>query len=164
VHVSTSTAPATSCPIDARAASLARRYTAKGDLELLFIRQIAAAETTFNSLQRALDRLYAATELDDVKIDRLTRAQSRAQRMQTIALKELKDLQQRRNLFERFPDQTKDCAPLADHFCYVGQHPAIKPIPPMHRGRLDPPLDNRPMRVSYEGGIKHLVVDEAAAA
>jgi hypothetical protein len=160
-----STAPARTCPIDARAATLVRQYDAKGDLELLFIRQIASAETTFDSLQRALDKLYAAAELDDVKIDRLTRAQSRAQRMQTIALRELKDLQARRNLIERFPDQTKDCPPLGDHFCHIGEHPIVKPIPPMHRGRLYPPTDHRRMRYSTpeEGRFKHLVPDEEAA-
>ena len=157
-----STAPTPLCPIDARAASLARQYAAKGDLELLFIRQIAAAEITFDSLQRALDKLYAAADLDDVKIDRLTRAQSRAQRMQTVALKELKDLQHRRNLIERFPDQTKDCAPLADHFCHVGENPMVTPINPIYRGRLYPPLDNKRMTYSTSG-IKRLVPDEDAA-
>ena len=43
---------------------------------------------------------------------------------------------------ERFPDQTKDCAPLADHSAHVGQHPRFRPIPLQQRGRLHPPLDN----------------------
>jgi len=143
------------CPIDTRAAVLARQYRAQGDLELIFVRQIASAETTFNSLQRAIDRLNAAAEIDDVRIDRLSRSQARSQRMQTNALKELKELQQRRNLIERFPDQTKDCPPLADHFAYVGEHPIIKPIPPLMRGRLYPPLDNTRMRFSEPDPTKH---------
>lgn len=161
--IAIATAPAPQCPIEARAAVLARQYNAKGDLELIFIREIASAETTFNSLQRAIDKLCAAVVLDDIKIDRLSRAQTRYQRMQTAALKELKDLQQRRNLTERFPEQTHGCPPLADHLSHVGESPRIKPIPPLLRGRLYPPTDHRPMRVSTpsEGNIKHLVPDEA---
>ena len=158
-------APASECPIEARAAVLARQYNAKGELELMFIREIASAETTFHSLQRAIDKLFAAAVLDDIKIDRLSRAQSRYQRMQTAALKELKDLQQRRNLLERFPEQTHGCPPLADHVSHVGESPRIKPIPPLLRGRLHLPTDHRRMRVSTpsEGNIKRLVPEEASA-
>ena len=136
------------CPIDARAAALARQYNAKGDLELIFIRAIAAAEITFHSIQRNIDQLCAAETLDDVKIDRLSRTQARYHRIQTSALKELRDLQQRRNTIERFPDQTKDCAPLADHILHVGDRPHIEPIPLLMRGRLHPPLDNTRWRYS----------------
>ena len=137
-------APSPKCPIDARAANLARQYHAKGDLELLFIRQIAASEVTFDSLQRALDKLYAAAELDDVKIDRLTRAQSRAQRMGTIALKELTSLQARRNIIERFPEQTKDRPPLGDHFSYVGENPFVRPYTPPQPRRTPEPAGATP--------------------
>lgn len=83
-------------PAAARAAQLARRYSPKGELELLFIRQIASAELTFNSLQRAIAALLASPSLDEraeIRIERLTRAQARAQRMLATALKELKALQ-----------------------------------------------------------------------
>jgi hypothetical protein len=141
-------APAPIHPIDDAVARLTRQYNAKGDLELYFVRQIAATQITYESLQRAIDTLMAAADLDDVRIDRLSRAKAREQRQQTIAMKELKDLQQRRNLLERFPDQTKDCAPLADHILYVGEQPHIKPIPLLLRGRLHPPLDNTRWRHS----------------
>ncbi len=152
-------------PTQASAAALARQYNAKGELELMFVREIASAETTFHSLQRAVDKLCAAEAVDDIKIDRLSRAQSRYQRMQTAALKELKDLQQRRNLTERFPEQTHGCPPLADHVSHVGESPRIKPIPPLLRGRLHLPTDHRRLRVSTpsEGNIKHLVPEEAPA-
>ena len=139
-----STAPTPLCPIDARAASLARQYAAKGDLELLFIRQIAASEVTFDSLQRALDKLYAAADLDDVKIDRLTRAQSRAQRMGTVALKELTSLQARRNIIERFPEQTKDRPPLAEHLSFVGENPFVRPYTPPQPRRAPEPAGATP--------------------
>lgn len=83
-------------PAAARAAQLARRYSPKGELELLFIRQIASAELTFNSLQRAIAALLASSNLDEraeIRVERLTRAQARAQRMLATALKELKALQ-----------------------------------------------------------------------
>jgi hypothetical protein len=134
------------CPIDARAAILARQYNAKGDLELMFVRQIASAETTFNSLQRALDHLYSAPELDCRKIDTLTRAQARAQRMAAVALKDLRDLQDRRNLIERFPEQTKDRPPLASHVSFVGETPFIRPYTPPQPRSVYPiaPLGAKP--------------------
>ena len=63
-------------------------------------------------------------------------------------LEELAALQDRRNVLARFPDQTKDCPPLADHTLFIGERPKIKPIPVLLRGRLHSPIDNTPMRVS----------------
>ena len=137
-------APAPINLIDDAVARLTRQYNAKGELELYFVRQIAAAQITYESLQRAIDTLMAAADLNDVRIDRLSRAKAREQRQQTVAVKELKDLQQRRNLLERFPDQTKDCPPLADHILYVGEQPHIKPIPLLLRGRMASPVDHTP--------------------
>jgi hypothetical protein len=57
-------------------------------------------------------------------------------------------MQQRRNLLERFPDQTKDCPPLADHILYVGEQPHIKPIPLLLRGRIASPVDHTPRTIS----------------
>lgn len=83
-------------PIAQRTAQLAREYAAAGELELLFVRQIASAEATFHSLQRAIERLAAAprlTERAEARLERLTHAQARSQRILTTALKELKALQ-----------------------------------------------------------------------
>ena len=121
---------------------LASHYRAKGDLELMFIRQIAASQVTCESLQRNIDTLLSAPDPNDIRIERFSRTKAREQRAQILALKELKDLQHRRNIMERFPDQTRDCAPLADHSAHVGQHPRFRPIPLQQRGRLHPPLDN----------------------
>ncbi len=93
-----SPAPA-SDPLAARAAQLARAHSAHGELELLFVRQIASAEATFLSLERALARLAHRPRLDarsEARLERLTRAQARAQRILTTALKELYALQARR--------------------------------------------------------------------
>jgi len=92
---SVSPAPA-SDPFAARAAQLAREHSAHGELELLFVRQIASAEATFLSLERALARLAHRPRLDarsEARLERLTRAQARAQRILTTALKELHALQ-----------------------------------------------------------------------
>lgn len=86
-------------PLAARAAQLAREHSAHGELELLFVRQIASAEATFLSLERALARLAHRPRLDarsEARLERLTRAQARAQRILTTALKELYALQVRR--------------------------------------------------------------------
>ncbi len=123
--------------LSAAGARLSSQYRAKGDLELYFIRQIAGCQLTVEAIQRNIDRLCSAEEIDDQRIDRLTRAQSRAQRMETIALKELKDLQARRNIAERFPDQTRDRPPLGDHFCYVGAEPLVRPPSPPQRRASD---------------------------
>jgi len=134
--------------IDNLAAQFAQHYSARGDLELMFCREIASARVTFDSLQRAVNSLDPLNEAQSLQIDRLSRAQARYQRMESNALKELKDLQARRNIIDRFPDQTKDCAPLADHTAFVGEIPLLKPIPPQLRGRLYPPLNQAPMRFS----------------
>ncbi|MEP7367024.1 MAG: hypothetical protein ABI972_27510 [Acidobacteriota bacterium] len=115
-------------PIDDAVARLTRQYKAEGDIELMFIRQIAAAQVTYESLQRAIDTLLAAADLNDLRIDRLSRAKAREQRQQTTALKELKDLQQRRNAIERFPTQTQDFPPLANHADFIGLPSKIKPL------------------------------------
>ncbi|MEP7363161.1 MAG: hypothetical protein ABI972_07895 [Acidobacteriota bacterium] len=160
-------------PVDDAVARLTRQYNAKGDLELYFVRQIAAAQITYESLQRNIDSLLAAVDYNDARMDRLSRAKAREQRQLTIALKELKDLQQRRNLLERFPDQTKDCPPLADHVLYIGEHPHIKPIPPLLRGRMLSPTDHTPRTVSQPDpekrakgipDIKRLIPDPKFAA
>ena len=131
--------------IDTLAAQFAQHYSARGDLELMFCREIASARVTFDSLQRAVNSLDPLDDAQSLKFDRLSRMQARYQRMETAALKELKDLQARRNISERFPDQTKDCPPLADHTPFIGEIPFIKPIPPLLRGRLYPPLNHTPM-------------------
>jgi len=145
-HMQTATSPVPI--IDDAAARLAQHYKAHGDLELMFIRQIAATQVTFESLQRALDTLSAAADPNDARIDRLSRAKAREQRQQIYAVKELKALQDRRNVLERFPDQTKNCPPLADHTPFVGEQPQIKPIPLLLRGRLPSPVDNTPRRTT----------------
>jgi hypothetical protein len=145
--------------IDTLAAELAKQYNAKGDLELMFVRQLASASVTYDSLQRAINSLDPSTDAGCAQIDRLSRTQVRYQRMQAVAIKELKGLQERRNIAERFPDQTRDCAPLADHTLFIGEKPRVKPVHWSARGRMPSPLDNTPMRVSTEGGIKHLVPD-----
>ena len=149
--------------IEAIAAGLAIEYLAKGDLELMFVRDIASARVTFEYLQRAVNSLDPSTPDGLAKIDRLSRVQARYQRMQSAALKELRGLQERRNIMERYPDQTRDCAPLADHTLFVGDKPRLKKLNWTERGRMSSPLDNTPMKVSYEGGMKHLVPDVKAA-
>lgn len=158
--------------IDVTADQLATHYQAHGDLELMFCREIAAAKVTFDSLQRAVNALDPTVEANAIQIDRLSRTQVRYQRMQSIAIRELKQLQERRNIRERFPDQTRDCAPLADHTPFVGDKPTIRPVPALLRGRFPSPLDHTPMRVADPDpakraagipDIKHLVPDHAAA-
>lgn len=166
-------APVLINPIDDAVARLTRQYNAKGEIELYFVRQIAAAQVTFESLQRAIGTLLAAADPNDIRIDRLSRAKAREQRQQTIAVKELKEMQQRRNLLERFPDQTKDCPPLADHILYVGEHPHIKPVPLLQRGRMVSPVDHTPRIFNQSDpaklakgipNIKQLIPDAAAVA
>jgi hypothetical protein len=154
MQAATATATATAPSIEGAAARLADLYKAKGDLEVYFIRQIAAAQITIESLNRAIHTLDAAAEPDYARIDRLSRAKAREQRQEIYALKEFKALQDRRNILERFPDQTKDCAPLADHTPFVGEVPFIKPIPAVLRGRLRSPLDHTPMRFSEPDAAK----------
>lgn len=134
--------------IDAAAERLAGLYKAQGDLELYFVRQIAAAQITIESLNRAIHTLSFSDDPNDARIDRLSRAKAREQRQEIYAIKELAALQDRRNVLARFPDQTKDCPPLADHTLFIGERPKIKPIPVLLRGRLHSPIDNTPMRVS----------------
>lgn len=114
--------------IDAAVADLCSLYHAKGDLELMFVRQIAGAQFTLDALERSLIKLTTAAELDIPAIDRITRIQSREQRRMTVALKELKDLQERRSLIQRFPEQTQGLPPLANHFCHVGAQPIVAPF------------------------------------
>jgi hypothetical protein len=140
--------------IDNLATQFAQCYSARGDLEFMFCREIASARVTFDSLQRAVNSLNPFDEAQSRQLDRLSRMQTRYQRMETTALKELKDLQARRNILERFPDQTKDCAPLAEHTAFVGEVPFIKPIPAVLRGRLRSPLDHTPMRFSEPDAAK----------
>jgi hypothetical protein len=140
--------------IDSLTNQFAQCYSARGDLELMFCREIASARVTFDSLQRAVNSLDPLDDVQSLKFDRLSRMQARYQRMETNALKELKDLQARRNILERFPDQTKDCAPLAEHTAFVGEVPFIKPIPAVLRGRLRSPLDHTPMRFSEPDAAK----------
>ncbi|MEP7367794.1 MAG: hypothetical protein ABI972_31420 [Acidobacteriota bacterium] len=134
--------------IEDAAARLASLYKAQGDLELYFIRQIAAAQITVESLNRAIHTLSSAADPNDARIDRLSRAKAREQRQEICAIKELRTLQDRRNILARFPDQTKDCPPLADHTLFIGERPKIKPIPVLLRGRLHSPVDHNRMRVS----------------
>ncbi|MEP7364457.1 MAG: hypothetical protein ABI972_14475 [Acidobacteriota bacterium] len=115
--------------IDAAVQQLAQLYHAKGDLELSFVRQIAGAQFTIDSLERTVIHLSAATEPDAAAIDRLTRIQARKQRMITVALKELKALQSLRNALLRFPDQTQGLPPLADHMPFIGFPTKIRAIP-----------------------------------
>ena len=60
-------------PIEDAVARLTRQYATKGELELYFVRQIAAAQITIESLQRNLDTLFAAIEPNDARIDRLSK-------------------------------------------------------------------------------------------
>ena len=53
--------------------------------------------------------------------------------------------QDRRNLLERFPDQTRDCAKLADHTPFIGDAPKICSIHPVLNGKLRSPVDNTPV-------------------
>ena len=78
--------------IAAAVAQLTALYHAKGDLELSFVRQIAGAQFTIDSLERTVLKLSSADEPDTAAIDRLTRIQARKQRMLAVALKELKGL------------------------------------------------------------------------
>ncbi|MEP7362881.1 MAG: hypothetical protein ABI972_06465 [Acidobacteriota bacterium] len=128
-------APTPESTIDAAITRLTAHYHAKGDLELHFIRQIAGAQFTLDALQRALNKISTAGDPDDRRVDRITKSQARTQRMHNAALKELKDLQTRRGLQERFPEQTKDAPPLADHTPHVGYNAPIMPLP---RRRTDP--------------------------
>ena len=115
--------------IAAAVAQLTALYHAKGDLELSFVRQIAGAQFTIDSLERTVLKLSAAGELDAVTIDRLTRIQARKQRMLAVALKELKGLQSLRNAILQYPDQTENMPPLADQMPFIGYPPKIRPIP-----------------------------------
>lgn len=158
--------------IGVSAAKLATQYKAHGELELMFVREIASAKVTFDSLQRAVNSLDPAVEANAVHIELLSRAKIRYQRMKTIAIRELRALQGCRNILERFPDQTRDCAPLADHTPFIGNNPAIKPISALLRGRLASPRDHTPMRSTEPDperrakglpDIRRLVPDPAAA-
>jgi len=134
--------------IDATVQRLSSQYKAHGELELYFIRQIAGAQITIESLQRAILTLSSAADPNDVRIDRLSRSKAREQRQMAVAIKELKALQDRRNIVERFPDQTKDCPPLADHARFVGGKPSIAPVASFLRGRMRSPLDHTPLRTN----------------
>jgi len=134
--------------IEVLAARIAEQHGARGELELMFARDIASAKVTYDSLQRAVHSLDPSVAADAIHIERLSRSQVRYQRMQAVALKELKALQDRRNIVERFPDQTKDCPPLADHSRFVGGKPSIAPVPSFLRGRMRSPLDHTPLRTN----------------
>lgn len=128
----TATVTATATPealIAAAVAQLTALYHAEGDLELSFVRQIAGAQFTIDSLERTVLKLSAAGEPDAATIDRLTRVQARKQRMLTVALKELKGLQSLRNAILQYPDQTENMPPLADQLPFIGCPPKIRPIP-----------------------------------
>jgi len=128
--------------IEQRAGRLVHQLNAKGDLERNFCREIAAAQVTAESYLRTILQLQAAETPNARDVHRFQLAKSHALRDERNALKELKALQNLRNQTERFPDQTADCPPLADHTPYIGQLPKIKPIPPILRGTFARPTDN----------------------
>lgn len=142
----TATPPTPADPVEAAAQLLAAEYRAKGSIELYFCRKIASAEVTYNSLQNSLTALTDENDPEARTRDRLTRAQSRVLRNQTTALNALKDLQDRRNVLDRFPDQTKDCLPLADHTPFVGDAPKIRALHPILNGKLRSPKDHTPVK------------------
>ena len=132
-------APTTPCPIEALKEILVQQYHAVGQLEIMFCRRIAAAEITANSIQDDILRLTPESDPHRRLLDRLTLAQTRTLRHQANALKELKDLQDRRNLAERFPAQVPQTSPLADHSPFIGTPPKINPAPARLQDRPTPP-------------------------
>lgn len=90
-------APTPESRIDAAAARLAQQYRAQGDLELMFIRQIASHAITRESVQRTINTLsHSGDPKDDARLDRFTRILARCERGISNSLRELKNLQDRR--------------------------------------------------------------------
>ena len=138
--MSFSTAPIET--IEQRTEILFHRYNAKGELERQFCRDMASSQVTAESYERLIFKLGDAEDPDDRRIGRIQLAKSRALNDGHKALRALIDVQDRRNLIERFPDQTKDCPSLANHAPFIGELPKIKPIPPILRGTMAHPTDN----------------------
>ena len=128
--------------IEQRTEILAHAYNAKGALERNFCRDLASSQVTAESYERTILQLQEAQPSNGREVHRFQLAKSHALRDGRNALKELKGLQDRRNELERFPDQTKECPPLAHHAPYIGALPKIKPIPPILRSTMARPTDN----------------------
>ena len=139
-----SISPAPIETIEQRTEVLFTRYHAKGELERQFCRDMASSQVTAESYERLIFKLGDAEDPDDRRLGRVQLAKSRALRDGHNALKDLMMVQDRRNLIERFPDQTVDCAPFANHTPFIGDEPKIKPIPPILRGTMHKPTDNTP--------------------
>ncbi|MBN8732098.1 MAG: hypothetical protein J0L64_16270, partial [Acidobacteria bacterium] len=107
-----------------------------------FCRDMASSQVTAESYERLFFKLTEAEDPDDRRIARIQLAKSRALNDGHKALKALMHCQDRRNLVERFPDQTKDCPSLANHTPFIGELPKIKPIPPILRSTMARPTDN----------------------
>ena len=137
-----SQSPAPIETIEQRTEVLFHRFNAKGELERQFCRDMASSQVTAESYERLFFKLTEAVDPDDRRIGRVQLAKSRALNDGHKALRALMDVQDRRNLIERFPDQTKDCPALANHAPFIGDLPKIKPIPPILRGSMASPLDN----------------------
>ena len=138
--MSLSTAPIET--IEQRTETLVHRFNAKGELERNFCRDMASSQVTAESYERLIFKLGDADDPDDRRICRIQLAKSRALNDGHKALRALMDVQDRRNLIERFPDQTNDCPALANHAPFIGELPKIKPIPPILRGTMAKPTDN----------------------
>jgi len=128
--------------IEQRTERLVLQHNAKGDLERQFCRDMASSQVTAESYERLIFKLTGAADPDDRRLGRIQLAKSRALNDGHKALKALMAVQDRRNLVERFPDQTRDCPQLANHTPFIGELPKIKPIPPILRGTLASPIDN----------------------
>ena len=128
--------------IEQRTEILVHAYNAKGALERSFCRDLASSQVTAESYERTILHFQEAETPNGRDVHRFQLAKSHALRDGRNALKELKGLQDRRNEVERFPDQTKDCPPLAHHAPYIGALPKIKPIPPILRSTMAKPTDN----------------------
>ncbi|MBK7931450.1 MAG: hypothetical protein IPJ98_29450 [Bryobacterales bacterium] len=105
--MSLSTAPIET--IEQRTERLVLQHNAKGDLERHFCRDMASSQVTAESYERLIFKLGDADDPDDRRIGRIQLAKSRALNDGHKALRALMDVQDRRNLIERFPDQTNDC-------------------------------------------------------
>jgi len=138
--MSLSTAPIET--IEQRTETRVHRFNAKGELERNFCRDMASSQVTAESYERLIFKLGDADDPDDRRIGRIQLAKSRALNDGHKALRALMDVQDRRNLIERFPDQTNDCPALANHAPFIGELPKIKPIPPILRGTMAKPTDN----------------------
>ncbi|MBK7930015.1 MAG: hypothetical protein IPJ98_21825 [Bryobacterales bacterium] len=138
--MSLSTAPLET--IEQRTERLVLQHNAKGDLERNFCRDMASSQVTAESYERLIFKLGDAEDPDDRRLGRIQLAKSRALNDGHKALRALMDVQDRRNLIERFPDQTNDCPSLANHAPFIGELPKIKPIPPILRSTLANPTDN----------------------